>query len=509
MKILIIGSGGREHAIAWALKKTAPAPLDLYCAPGNAGIAQSAKTVAVSVSDYRALAQLVTDENIDLTFVGPEAPLVGGLVDYFESKGLPIVGPSAASAQLEGSKVFAKDFMARNKVPTAAYRVAQNPQQAIEYLRGGEFGAPSSPVVVKADGLAAGKGVVVATSRAEAEQAIQDLMINHLAGAEAADRIVLEEALFGVEASLLLFADGRDYLLMPPARDHKRIGENDTGPNTGGMGSITDKSILSDNDLQRVVAEIVNPTLAGAAREGFAFKGILFLGLMMTKDGPRLLEYNVRFGDPETQAILVRLKTDLASIFDGIRRGALGTLKIDWTAAGAGVSLFRAGPAPGEMGYLADLSECVSCGGQPDAAPMKEFFRQGRRSSLSRLRNRPSRSVVARLAAAADGAGDLKLPRANGVPIRLPELPAPDLRIPINRVLADYVQHHARAGAVDGTLGDRAALAFPGGVDPGTLWHGLARPRLQQVPPAGAGRRRLRHPPRRQRCFVGRERGVS
>jgi phosphoribosylamine--glycine ligase len=361
MKILIIGSGGREHAIAWALKKTATVPLNLYCAPGNAGIAESAKTVAVSISDYRALAQFVRDESIDLTFVGPEAPLVGGLVDYFESENLPIVGPSAASAQLEGSKVFAKDFMARNNVPTAAYRVAQTPQQAIEYLRRGEFGAPGSPVVVKADGLAAGKGVVVAASRAEAERAIEDLMVNHLAGAEAAARIVLEEALFGVEASLLLFADGRDYLLMPPARDHKRIGENDTGPNTGGMGCITDQSILSDNDLQRVVAEIVNPTLAGAAREGFAFKGILFLGLMLTNDGPKLLEYNVRFGDPETQAILVRLKTDLASILDGIRRESLSSLKIDWTegASACVVAANRGYPGKYESGALIEGLETV------------------------------------------------------------------------------------------------------------------------------------------------------
>jgi phosphoribosylamine--glycine ligase len=329
-KVLIIGSGGREHAIAWAIQNTAAKPVEIFCAPGNAGIAEIAQITNISADDHAGLASFAESNEIDLTFVGPEAPLAGGIVDLFTERGLPIVGPDAAAARLEGSKIFAKDFMARHKVPTAAYRVAESPEHAIECLRNGEFGSEQSPVVIKADGLAAGKGVVVAEGRAEAEKAIQDLMIHHVAGREAAKRVVLEEALTGTEASLLLFADGRDYALMPAARDHKRIGENDTGPNTGGMGTITDASVLMKSLQDRVVREIVEPTLAGAREEGFPFKGVLFLGLMLTANGPKLLEYNVRFGDPETQAILVRLKTDLMSVLDSIQHQTLGDLQVEW-----------------------------------------------------------------------------------------------------------------------------------------------------------------------------------
>ena len=330
-KILIIGSGGREHAIVWAIRKTSPEPVEVFCAPGNAGIAQLARNVNIGVNDHFALAELVETERIDLTFVGPEAPLAAGIVDLFTARGLRIVGPSAAAAQLEGSKVFAKDFMSRHGIPTAAFRVAEAPERAIECLKSGEFGAAENPVVIKADGLAAGKGVVIAASRVEAEQAIEDLMIRHVAGREAAGRVVIEQALTGPEASLLVFADGRDFVLMPAARDHKRIGENDTGPNTGGMGTITDVAVLEKGIQDRVVREIVEPTLAGAREEGFSFKGILFLGLMLTADGPKLLEYNVRFGDPETQAILVRLKTDLGSIFESMYEGTLGKLEMSWS----------------------------------------------------------------------------------------------------------------------------------------------------------------------------------
>ena len=330
-RILIIGSGGREHAIVWALKKTSQEPVKIFCAPGNAGIAQIARVPKVPVNDHSALAEFVESQNIDLTFVGPEAPLVSGIVDAFTQRGLRVVGPTAAAARLEGSKVFAKDFMARHRIPTAAYRIAEAPGDAIECLRSGAFGSAENPVVIKADGLAAGKGVVVAASRDEAETAIEDLMVHHVAGRDAAGRVVIEEALSGTEASLLLFADGHDYVLMPAARDHKRIGENDTGPNTGGMGTITDASVLEKRVQDRVIHEIVEPTLAGAREEGFAFKGVLFLGLMLTPDGPKLLEYNVRFGDPETQAILVRLKTDLVSIFESMYSGTLGSLDVSWT----------------------------------------------------------------------------------------------------------------------------------------------------------------------------------
>lgn len=347
-KTLVIGSGGREHAIAWALRQTAAEEVEVFCAPGNAGIAQNAQLVNIAVDQHEQLAAFAESERIDLTFVGPEAPLAAGIVDLFEAKGLPIVGPTRAAARLEGSKIFAKEFMARHGVPTASFRPADSPTEALAHLRSGAFGPNDSAAVIKADGLAAGKGVVVAATRVEAEQAIEDLMVHHAAGKEAAQRVVIEEALTGPEASVLLFADGRDYALMPAARDHKRIGENDTGSNTGGMGSITDDSVLESSVLERVVKEIVEPTLAGATQEGFPFKGILFLGLMLTKDGPKLLEYNVRFGDPETQAILVRLRTDLFSIFDAMRTGTLGKLKVDWSG-GASACVVAANPGyPGK-----------------------------------------------------------------------------------------------------------------------------------------------------------------
>ncbi|HSK64480.1 MAG TPA: hypothetical protein VK893_11580, partial [Pyrinomonadaceae bacterium] len=243
-KVLIIGSGGREHAIVWALRKTAADEVQVFCAPGNAGIAQLAELVNVPVEQHDELATFAEANAIDLTFVGPEAPLAAGIVDLFTARGLPIVGPGSAAARLEASKIFAKEFMARHGVPTAAFRTATTPAEAVAHLKSGEFGSAESPVVIKADGLAAGKGVVVAATHAEAEDAIEDLMVRHSAGKEAAERVVIEEALVGKEASVLVFADGRDYALMPAARDHKRIGENDTGPNTGGMGSITDASVL-------------------------------------------------------------------------------------------------------------------------------------------------------------------------------------------------------------------------------------------------------------------------
>jgi len=353
-KILIIGSGGREHALVWALQKTSPEPIEIFCAPGNAGIGQSAKLIDIAINDLSRLVDFVEAKKIDLTFVGPEAPLVSGIVDKFTARGLRIVGPTAAAARLEGSKIFAKDFMTRHGIPTATYRVAEGPEQAIECLRSGEFGDAGNAVVIKADGLAAGKGVIVARNRAEAEKAVADLMVHHVAGSEAARRVVIEQALNGQEASLLVFADGRDYVLMPAARDHKRIGENDTGPNTGGMGSITDASVLEQSIQNRVVSEIVEPTLAGARDEGFPFNGVLFLGLMLTEDGPKLLEYNVRFGDPETQAILVRLKSDLLSVFDAIYSQTLGTLNVEWSEGSSAsvVAANRGYPGKYESGAI-------------------------------------------------------------------------------------------------------------------------------------------------------------
>lgn len=348
MKVLVIGSGGREHAMVWSLQQTATSRLDLYCAPGNAGIAELARCVPIPVDDHDALAAFVQDESIDLTIVGPEAPLAAGIVDQFQNLGLEIAGPDRAAARLEGSKAFAKDFMARHRIPTAAYRVVGSPGQVSEVLASGEFGSEDSPVVLKADGLAAGKGVVVASTHAEARTGAAQLVAGDLIDPSAAQQIVIEEALVGTEVSLLLFADGSSYALMPAARDHKRIGEHDTGPNTGGMGAITDSSVLSPELQARVVTEIVEPTLAGAYKEGFPFRGVLFLGLMITSEGPRLLEYNVRFGDPETQAILVRLKTSLVDILRATIAGNLNKIQIEWTAESSACVVLASRGYPGK-----------------------------------------------------------------------------------------------------------------------------------------------------------------
>jgi phosphoribosylamine--glycine ligase len=331
MKILVIGSGGREHALTWALQQTAPAAHQIFCAPGNDGIAQTAQCVRLKATDTSALARFAEAEQIELTIVGSEAPLAAGLVDEFAARGLAVAGPRAVAAQLESSKVFAKEFMARHNIPTARFRTAESAAEARAILRRGEFGDEATPVVVKADGLAAGKGVVVAHTRGEAETSVVELMEQGRVGLEAARRVVIEEALVGREASLLLWTDGRDYALMPAARDHKRVGEGDKGPNTGGMGAITAPDVLDDATLQLVVREIVEPTLEGARADRLNFRGVLFVGLMLTREGPRVLEYNVRFGDPEAQAILVRLQSDLAEIFEAVARRSLGEVEVEWS----------------------------------------------------------------------------------------------------------------------------------------------------------------------------------
>ena len=287
-----------------------------------------AELVDIRPDDISGLADLAAEKGIDLTFIGGETSLALGIVDEFEARGLKVIGVSKAAARLEASKSFAKDLMKRHGVPTAAYRTANSPNEAIEILRSGEFGDEKTPVVVKADGLAAGKGVVVAADRREAEDAINELQ--NLVGADAAASIVLEECLFGREVSLIMFCDGENFALMPPTRDHKRIGEGDTGPNTGGMGTITDDGLLSKEQTDEIIENVIEPTLRGCKEEGFPFRGILFLGLMMTDKGPKVLEYNVRFGDPETQSILVRLESDLVEICEAMIEGRLNEVEIKW-----------------------------------------------------------------------------------------------------------------------------------------------------------------------------------
>lgn len=365
MKVLVIGSGGREHALCWALHKGARGmPLSILCAPGNAGIERIARVAPVSATDVPALADLAEHERVELTIVGGEAPLALGLVDEFERRQLLVAGPPREAARLESSKAFAKDFMLRHGVPTARHKVAASVAEARAILRSGEFGAEDGAVVVKADGLAAGKGVVVARTRAEAETAVVEMMEGGRVGGDAARRVVIEEALTGREVSLLLWTDGRDCILMPPARDHKRVGDGDVGPNTGGMGAITAPEVLDGETLARCVSDIVEPTLAGANADRLNFRGVLFIGLMLTPDGPRALEYNVRFGDPETQAILVRLESSLLEIFDAVARRRLGEVKATWSdEASACVVLAARGyperPETGARIYGLEDAACV------------------------------------------------------------------------------------------------------------------------------------------------------
>ncbi len=355
MKVLVIGTGGREHALCWKFGQS-PKLTKIFCAGGNAGISETAEVVAIKPVEIEKLADFAAQNSIDLTFVGGETALALGIVDEFEKRGLKIVGANQKAARLEASKSFAKDFMRRHNIPTAEYAVADSPPEALEILQSGKFGGETAPVVVKADGLAAGKGVVVAENRQVAEQAIGEL--ETLAGKQASEKIVLEECLTGREVSLLMFVDGENFALMPPVRDHKRIFENDRGANTGGMGTITDASLLTEQQTAEIVEKIIEPTLEGCRKENFPFRGILFLGLMMTADGAQVLEYNVRFGDPETQAILVRLETDLIEICEAILNGTLDEINIEWKSGSSACVVLAAKGYP-QKAATGDLIECL------------------------------------------------------------------------------------------------------------------------------------------------------
>jgi phosphoribosylamine--glycine ligase len=359
MKILVVGSGGREHALCWAFSKSRRTE-KIYCANGNAGIAEIAECVDIKPENVSALAGFAGENGIDLTFVGGETALALGIADEFEKRGLKIIGAGETAARLESSKSFAKDFMQRHGVPTALYKTAASPAEAKEILESGVFGDENSPVVVKADGLAAGKGVVVARDRRQAIEAVDEL--EKLAGQAAAEKIVLEECLTGREVSLILFCDGKNFALMPPVRDHKRIGEGDTGANTGGMGTVSDSGLLTAEQKNEIVEKIIKPTLKGCESEGFPFKGILFLGLMMTEQGAKVLEYNVRFGDPETQVILVQLESDLVEICEAMLSGELDRTEIKWKSGSAAcvVLASKGYPAKAETGDVISGLENVA-----------------------------------------------------------------------------------------------------------------------------------------------------
>jgi phosphoribosylamine--glycine ligase len=320
LNVLLIGSGGREHALAWAISAS-PLLGKLYCAPGNPGIADYATLAALDVTDHQAVVAFCRTERIDFVVVGPEAPLVAGIADDLRASGFKVFGPSKAAAQLEGSKGFTKDFCAEFDIPTGAYGRFTDKPAAIAYAK-----AQGAPIVIKADGLAAGKGVTVAMALEDALAAIEDIFAGQFGAAEC----VIEEFLDGEEASFFALCDGEHAVALAAAQDHKRVGDGDTGPNTGGMGAYSPAPIVTDAMAERVMAEIIRPTVAGMAKRGTPFKGVLFAGLMIGKNGPRLIEYNVRFGDPECQVMLLRLKDDLLTLLIASADGTLDKVSVRW-----------------------------------------------------------------------------------------------------------------------------------------------------------------------------------
>ena len=342
MRILVIGSGGREHTIIWKLSQS-PRVRAIFCAPGNAGIARLARCVPLAPTAFAALTDFVRKERIDYVVIGPEAPLALGLADALVAAGIGVVGPAQGAAQLESSKVFAKDFMARYDIPTAQYATYQDPQLALAFLGSEEV---RYPIVVKADGLAAGKGVVVARTPAEARGAVERIMVDREFGSSG-DRIIVEECLEGIEASYIVFTDGETILPAVAARDHKAIFDNDAGPNTGGMGAYSANDILGP-DLERdVLKRIIRPVIEGMKSEGNPFQGILYAGLMLTSHGPKVLEFNVRMGDPECQVILPRLTSDFSELCEALCQRRLKTYKVSWNSGAAVCVVLASGGYPG------------------------------------------------------------------------------------------------------------------------------------------------------------------
>jgi phosphoribosylamine--glycine ligase len=361
MKILVVGGGGREHALVW---KIAQSPLveKVYCAPGNPGIDALAEAVAIGADQIDALCAFAKENGIDLTVVGPEVPLTLGIVDTFQAQGLEIFGPSRAAAQLEGSKGFSKDLMARYNIPTAAYRSFDDHAAAVAYIK--DQGAP---IVVKADGLAAGKGVVVAMTEEQAIAAIDDIMLDQVFGSAGAS-VVIEEFMEGEEASFFAFTDGKNILPLASAQDHKRVFDNDEGPNTGGMGAYSPAPVVTDELYAEIVETIVKPTIAGMAADGCPYSGILYVGLMIKDGKPRVVEYNARFGDPEAQPLLMRMKSDVVPVLLACARGELVQDKLEWHDKVAVCVVMASG------GYPASYDKGLPISGLDVAAQLDELM---------------------------------------------------------------------------------------------------------------------------------------
>jgi phosphoribosylamine---glycine ligase len=347
MNILIIGNGGREHAFAWKIKQSNHCE-NLFVCPGNAGTASLAKNVALAIDDVENIGRFCLDHQIGLVVVGPEAPLVNGIRDYFENdprlQHIPMVGPGKAGAQLEGSKDFSKQFMLRHGIPTARAKTFQGSEveQAIRYLD-----SCLPPLVLKADGLAAGKGVVITENREEAKAVLHEMLVNKKFG-EAGNRVLIEEFLSGIELSVFVLTDGENYVILPEAKDYKRIGEGDSGPNTGGMGAVSPVAFANDAFMQKVEQQIVIPTITGLQKEGIAYRGFIFIGLMNCNGSPYVIEYNARMGDPETQAVFPRIKNDLVELLQAAAQGELGDAKIKIDSRHAVTVVMVSGGYPGD-----------------------------------------------------------------------------------------------------------------------------------------------------------------
>jgi len=373
VKILVVGSGGREHALCWKLAQS-PKCKKLYCAPGNGGIGQTAELVGIKAEDIEGLLKFAKEKKIDLTVVGPEIPLVAGIVDRFEKEGLRVFGPRKDCALLEGSKVFAKELMTKARVPTADYKVFDSYAGALKYLEG-----KKPPVVVKADGLCAGKGVVVCRTITDAKEALEKMMVKKVFG-DAAGRVIIEDCLIGEEASIIVLSDGKNVASLASSQDHKRVFDSDKGPNTGGMGAYSPAPVVTDKLFKEIMDRVITPVIKQMDKDGKPFKGVLYAGIMVTKDGPKVLEFNTRFGDPETQAILPRLKSDLVEAIEKTIDGKLEGYELKWDPRPCVCIVIASGGYPGDYEKGIEIKGIEFAKALKDVAVFHAGTKAGRRA---------------------------------------------------------------------------------------------------------------------------------
>jgi len=361
MKVLVVGGGGREHALVWKIAQS-PKVTKIYCAPGNAGISEQATIVPIKANDLKGLLEFALKEKIDLTVVGPEDPLTQGIVDLFESKGLLIFGANKKAAEIEGSKAFAKEMMKKYHIPTAFYEIFDDRNEAVKYIR-----KQGAPIVVKADGLAAGKGVIVCKTIEEAIQSVDKIMVERVFG-EAGTRVVVEEYLIGEEASYIAFTDGKTILPMASSQDHKAIFDGDQGPNTGGMGAYSPAPVVTDEVNEKIIDKVLRPIIYGMGEGGRTYKGVLYAGLMIHEGHPKVLEFNARFGDPETQPVLMRMKGDIVPVLEACMKGTLSQHRIEWDRR-ASVCVVMA-----SKGYPGDYEKGKVIAGLKEVSRMEGVF---------------------------------------------------------------------------------------------------------------------------------------